>query len=395
MLMALLCAAASSSALARSATAAFGQVAERFAHYVEVEDAGSPSPNSRRMWKMALLALAAVAAVETPQPDNSGRLADRQFAVAAPRGSGIARYFGSASLDGSDATQAVIVVHGVLRDADYYFDSATRAVAMGRARHTIVIAPQFVEASDLAGHNVPKNTLFWPPTWPGGSDARNAAVSTYDVFDAMLARLSDLRRFPNMRRITIIGHSAGGQIVQRYAVVGHAAQLDRSGRVAVHLVVANPSSYLYFGDWRPVPQTNCVDFDRWRYGLAGAPAYVSGTTAMLQGRYAARRVTYLLGTADTNPIEDDLDRTCGGEAQGPYRFARGKYYIGYLVKLYPQGSNQDYAFVRGVPHDNRRMFTSQCGLDVLFGGSESSCERHGWIGPRLILQTSDRRPGTR
>jgi hypothetical protein len=183
-------------------------VAERFAHYVEVEDAGSAAQNSRPMWKMALLALAVLAAVETPQPDNSGRLADRQFAVAAPRGSGIARYFGSTSLDGSDATQAAIVVHGVLRDADYYFDSATRAVAIGHAWHTLVIAPQFIEASDLADHNIPKNTLFWPPTWPGGSDARNAAVSTYDVFDAMLARLSDPRRFPNMRRIVIIGHSA-------------------------------------------------------------------------------------------------------------------------------------------------------------------------------------------
>jgi pimeloyl-ACP methyl ester carboxylesterase len=390
--MALLCTADSTYWLTRNRMAAFGQVAQRFAHYVEAQIPGPRARIGGGMWKIALLVLAAVAAVETPQPDNSGRLADRQFVVAAPRGSGIARYFGSASLDGSDATQAVIVVHGVLRDADYYFDSATRAVALGHARHTIVISPQFVEASDLAGHNVPKNTLYWPHTWPGGSDAEDAKVSTYDVFDAMLLRLSDPNHFPNMRRVTIIGHSAGGQIVQRYAVVGHAPQLDGSGRTTVHLVVANPSSYFYFDNWRPVPQTNCTDFNQWRYGLAGAPAYVSGTPATLQRRYASRRVTYLLGTADTNPKEDDLDRTCGGEAQGPYRFARGKYYIGYLTKLYPRGTNQDYAFVLGVPHDNRRMFTSQCGLDVVFGGSESSCAKHGWIGPPLTLQTSDTRP---
>ncbi|MBV9972983.1 MAG: hypothetical protein JO135_06580, partial [Candidatus Eremiobacteraeota bacterium] len=35
---------------------------------------------------------------ETPQPDHWNRLADRQFIVSAPRGSGIARYFGNASL---------------------------------------------------------------------------------------------------------------------------------------------------------------------------------------------------------------------------------------------------------------------------------------------------------
>jgi pimeloyl-ACP methyl ester carboxylesterase len=345
------------------------------------------------MWKAALLALATVAALETPQPDNAGRLADRQFVVNAPRGSGIARYFGNGSLEGDPGTtRALIVVHGVLRDADYYYDTGTRAVARAGVSNVLVIAPQFVESSELAGHHVSASTLYWTSTWPGGSDARNAPVSTYDVFDAMIARLSDARRFPRMRDIVLIGHSAGGQIVQRYAVVGHAPQLDARGRIPVHLVVANPSSYFYFNDWRPVPQTACSDFNQWRYGLAGAPPYVRGSPASLERRYALRRLTYLLGTADTNPKEDDLDRSCGGEAQGAYRFERGRFYVGYIRKLFPDGTNQDYAFVRGVPHDNRRMFDSECGLGVLFGRSEATCAEHGWIGPRLTARTSDTLP---
>src|ERR1700760_4652844 len=97
-------------------------------------------PEDGRVLKVALLALAAVAALETPQPDNAGRLADRQFVVNAPRGSGIARYFGSGSLEGDpNATRAVIVVHGVLRDADYYFDTGTRAVARAGVSHVLVI----------------------------------------------------------------------------------------------------------------------------------------------------------------------------------------------------------------------------------------------------------------
>jgi pimeloyl-ACP methyl ester carboxylesterase len=195
-----------------------------------------------------------------------------------------------------------------------------------------------------------------------------------------------------MRDIVLIGHSAGGQIVQRYAVVGHAPQLDARGRIPVHLVVANPSSYFYFNDWRPVPQNACADFNQWRYGLAGAPPYVRGSPASLERRYALRRVTYLLGTADTNPKEDDLDRSCGGEAQGAYRFERGRFYIGYIRKLFPDGTNQDYAFVRGVPHDNRRMFGSECGLGVLFEHSEATCAEHGWIGPRVTARTSDTLP---
>lgn len=327
----------------------------------------------------ALLGTVPVPVTTTPQPDNAGKLADRQFLVRTALGSGYARYFGTSSLDGdSSVTRAVIVVHGVLRDADYYYDTGVIAANAAHALDsTLVIAPQFVEKSELAGHAVSPQTLYWNGTWPGGSDAiAPAPISTYDVFDAMVARLSDAARFPRLREIAIVGHSAGGQIVQRYAVVGNAPQLD-GGRVPVHLVVSNPSSYFYFTDWRPFPQKNCSDYDEWRYGLRGAPRYVVGTAAQLETRYMGRHVTYLMGTADTNPKEEDLDQSCGGEAQGPYRFARAKYFIAYLGERHPSGTSQDYAFVRGVPHDNRRMFASECGLAVVFGGSRASCAASG------------------
>ncbi len=335
---------------------------------------------------IALLALSllgvTVPVTTTPQPDNAGRLADRQFLVTTPLGSGYARYFATSSLEGdATVTRAVIIVHGVLRDADYYFDTGVIAAnAAHDLTQTLVIAPQFVERSELKGKTVSPKTLYWGGKWPGGADAvAPAPISTYDVFDAMLARLSDIRRFPKLREIALIGHSAGGQIVQRYAVVGNAPELNAGARVPVHLVVSNPSSYLYFSDWRPVPQHGCPDFDRWRYGLSGAPRYVTGTAGELERRYANRHVTYLMGMADTNPKEEDLDRSCGGEAQGPYRFARAKYYIAYIGGRHPGRTSQDYAFVRGVPHDNRRMFTSACGLAVIFGKPRTSCAAAGAV----------------
>ena len=319
----------------------------------------------------------------TPQPDNSGRLADRQFLVRTSLGSGYVRYFGTASLDGDPSvTRAIIIVHGVLRDADYYYDTGVIAADAAHALNdTLVIAPQFVEREDLAGHSVSKQTLYWPSTWPGGSDAAAPApISTYDVFDAIVARLSDAKRFPRLREIVVAGHSAGGQIVQRYAVVGKSPQLNPGARIPVHLVVSNPSSYFYFTDWRPIPQSNCSDYNLWRYGLKGAPRYVTGTSAQLESRYVRRHVTYLMGAADTNPNEEDLDRSCGGEAQGPYRFMRAKYYIAYIGGRHPAGTAQDYAFVKGVPHDNRRLFTSACGLAVIFGGSTAACAEVGRVG---------------
>jgi pimeloyl-ACP methyl ester carboxylesterase len=333
----------------------------------------------------ALLAVAlcgvSVPVTTTPQPDNSGRLADREFLVRTRLGEGFARYFGTASLDGdATVTRAIVVVHGVLRDADYYYDTSVIAANAAHALNdTLVIAPQFVEKSDLAGHAVSPQTLYWSSQWPGGSDAiAPAPISTYDVFDAIIARLSDPARFPKLREVVIAGHSAGGQIVQRYAVVGKAPQLD-GGRVPVRLVVSNPSSYFYFTDWRPYPQPNCAEYDEWRYGLRGAPRYVMGSAAELEARYVRRDVVYLMGTADVNPNEEDLDRSCGGEVQGPYRFARAEQYIAYIGGRHPAGTAQRYAFVRGVPHDNRRMFTSACGIAAIFGGDASSCASHGRV----------------
>ncbi|HLX26074.1 MAG TPA: hypothetical protein VKR05_03715 [Candidatus Cybelea sp.] len=329
----------------------------------------------------------------TPQPDNSGRLADRQFFVRTSVGAGYARYFGTGSLDGdASVTRALVIVHGVLRDADYYFDTGVIAANAAHDRNgTLVIAPQFVEKSDVVRHAVSAQTLYWNAKWPGGSGAISPApISTYDVFDAMIARLTDDKRFPKLSEIVIAGHSAGGQIVQRYAVVGKAPALDGQGRIPVRLIVSNPSSYFYFSDWRPFPQRNCPEFNQWRYGLRGAPEYVTGNPAELEARYVRRHVVYLMGTADVNPKESDLDRSCGGEAQGPYRFARAKEYIAYIGRRHPEGTAQLYAFVAGVPHDNRRMFTSACGLATIFGGDTSSCSAKGHVGgsePLLFTST--------
>ncbi len=333
---------------------------------------------------LALVLAAAITApmpTDTPQPDHFNRLAPLQFVVSTPQGAGRALYFANGTLDGNrDATMALIIVHGVLRDADYYYDTGMEAVHDEGRSDVLVISPQFVEAQDIRGHGLPADTLRWSGKWPGGSAAlAPAPISSYAVFDAMIARLSDRTRFPKLREIVIAGHSAGGQIIQRYAAVGHAAQMDSGRPVPVHLVVANPSSYFYFSDDRPVRVSDCPDFNQWRYGIAGAPSYVEGTDAQLEARYVQRHVTYLLGTADTNPNEDDLDRSCGGEAQGPYRFARGKNYIAYMRTRHPSGTAQDFAFVPGVPHDNRRMFRSACGRAVIFGGDESSCGAHGKI----------------
>lgn len=267
--------------------------------------------------------------------------------------------------------RAIIVTHGVSRDADtvMYGVDATRVAAGAAGQQTLLIAPQFLIPIDVTTFHLPSDTLRWSVDgWPSGDPALGPApLSSFDVFDAILGRLADRALFPDLTEVVVAGHSAGGQVVQRYAVVVHDLPALAARGIRVRYVVANPSSYLYFSDDRPQPvnAASCPDFDRWKFGLTGAPSYV-GSTAGLETRYAARDVTYLLGTADTNPNHVALDKSCAAEAEGPYRLARGEAYFSYMKARHPTGFNQRLVLVPGVAHNAVRMFGSVCGMAVLF-----------------------------
>lgn len=268
-------------------------------------------------------------------------------------------------------TRALIVMHGVGRNADGYLRGAeaARAAAGPAGQPTLLIVPQFLADIDVETFHLRAAVLHWSTgSWEAGEPAHGPApLSSFDVFDAILHRLADRRLLPDLAEVVIAGHSGGAQVVQRYAVVGRGqAALDARG-IRVRYVIANPSSYLYFSPDRPVPVTQaaCPDFNRWKYGLSGAPPYVGGT-AGLEARYVTRDVVYLLGTADTDPHHPALDTSCAGEAEGPYRLARGEAYFAYLQARHPKGLRQHLVLAPGVAHNAARMFGSACGLAALF-----------------------------
>lgn len=268
-------------------------------------------------------------------------------------------------------TRAVIVVHGVGRNADVYLRGAeaARAAAGPAGEDTLLVVPQFLADIDIATFQLPAAVLHWSTgSWIEGEPANGPApLSSFDVFDAILHRLADRALLPNLAHVVLAGHSAGGQVVQRYSIVGRGEAALAARGVTLRYVVANPSTYLYFSDNRPVPvdPAACPGFDRWRYGLAGAPRYV-GDTAGMEARFAARRVVYLLGTADTDPHHPALNTSCGAEAEGPHRFARGMAYFIYLQARHPGTLAQRVALVPGVGHNGGAMFGSLCGLAALF-----------------------------
>jgi pimeloyl-ACP methyl ester carboxylesterase len=275
-------------------------------------------------------------------------------------------------------TRAIVIFHGKKRNAEGYFRSASEAVqsAGNAGRGTIVIAPQFLAEEDADAFHLEAAVLRWHhERWEGGENAVGPAdLSSFDAIDAVLAQLADRARFPDLVQVVLAGRSGGGQVLQRYAVVGRGdAALTKVG-VRVRYVIANPSSYVYFSEDRPLntggfaPYTgSCKGFNRWKYGVQEPPPYLGQTLFVdMEERYSRRDVIYLLGTADTDPHHPDLDVSCQGEAEGPYRFARGTAYFAYPKARHAEGFSQRLWEVPGVAHDERGMFHSSCGMEALF-----------------------------
>lgn len=282
--------------------------------------------------------------------------------------------------------QVLIVVHGVKRDADRYYDTAAGLLAAnpGRERDTLILAPRFSGAIDSGFAGM---AAWRKASWEDGEDSvkaagRPAPVSSFEVLDDLLRTLDDRKRLPSLTRIVLAGHSGGAQLVHRYAVLNHIDGPLRRDGLALRYVIANPSSYLYLTNERPRADGKgyaryergiCPTYNQYKYGTDKLPAYARGIDgSRLFLRYAGRDVVYLLGGADNNPEHRLLDKACGAEAQGATRLARGTGYVQYEHALAARGAKpvpllRSSFEVGGVGHDSKRMFGSICGIRALLG----------------------------
>ncbi|HEY9479146.1 MAG TPA: alpha/beta fold hydrolase, partial [Gemmatimonadaceae bacterium] len=229
-------------------------------------------------------------------------------------------------------TRALIMVHGASRNPDHYFETATAAAFLaGALENTIVIAPRFAASRD----SVAANEVVWPnrgDTWrSGGMSTSNPDLSSFDFADELLRKLADKKVFPNLTKIVVAGHSAGGQFATRYEM---ASKVHDSLGVQVSYVVANPSSYAWpvasrplavgdadtvdvykesMGDgaeevhsnfkYGPFDSTSAPSYNRWPKGLDDRRGYTAGMTDdQLRKNLVDRPVTYLLGQVDVLPL---------------------------------------------------------------------------------------------
>jgi pimeloyl-ACP methyl ester carboxylesterase len=289
-------------------------------------------------------------------------------------------------------TRALVVVHGAGRDADNYFRNALAAAFLaGALDDTLVIAPRMASAAANCHDALGANEISWNcNSWRSGGPAiSNPEVTSFDFLDEVLRMVARKENFPNLKRIVITGHSAGGQVLNRYEMANQVH--DKLG-VPVTYVVANPSSYAWPDSTRPteaaysvqahapgyIPAVtanaeafrnfagvrDCTTYDQWPYGLKDRTGYAAKQTDdQLKRQLSSRPTTYLLGELDVFPL-GGFDGSCPAMAQGPTRLARGEAFGKYVNEKL--GAHHVVKIVAECGHNARCMFTSEDALPLLF-----------------------------
>ncbi|KAG2165383.1 hypothetical protein JADG_005122 [Aureobasidium aubasidani] len=302
----------------------------------------------------------------------------------------------------SKIKRAVIIVHGLNRDAGTYMSNMLSALSQLTTDSNInfdsvvINAPSFPNGDDKnasypywdyppgakkkasGGAQSWTNLLVWKGSqWAGGGTnqypVKNTNVSSYDVLDQLIQYYSDKSIFPNVNQVVIAGHSLGAQTVQRYAAVGK--PLSSMGvTVPVTYWIANPNSLVWLNSSRPLSTASCAGYDDWRDGLSSYADYpslyntglvASGTSAVL-ANYQSKNKAYARGTLDMG----DDSSGCAPFTTGSNRHERFYYFINWWTPTCeaPTSGSGHCDTIDLVPmgHDGGGMMASSAGLARLF-----------------------------
>jgi len=310
-------------------------------------------------------------------------------------GPGRSMFYSTHSLEtpNTAVTRALIMVHGAGRNADHYFATAVAAGFLaGALDNTIILSPRLIASPDKPQ----PNEIMWPNggnSWrAGGMSPTHPTISSFDFVDELVRKLANKKNFPNLTKIVVAGHSAGGQYATRYEM---ANKLHGTLGVTMTYVVANPSSYAWPASVRPLPTgdadpagadkealgpngeklhtqftygpfdaTKVPNFNRWPAGLDSLAGYTGKMTAdQLKKQLVDRPTTYLLGQVDVLPL-GGFDSSPTAMAQGPTRRARGEAFFKYVNETL--GAKHNAIIVPECGHNDRCIFTTDIVFPVIF-----------------------------
>ncbi|CAD6916864.1 unnamed protein product [Tilletia controversa] len=240
----------------------------------------------------------------------------------------------------------------------------------------IIISPAFLNEDDLNAGAVESNWLaFHGSRWQSGYQAvhpqpMNGTITSYDILDNFTDWLFDKQNFPNLKSVSIIGHSMGAQATQRYALLKKAKPYDDN----IRYWIGNPGSWAWLSPDRPVNNNATCDptYDQWGYGLAGnltkmtryGRKQVEASKEAVVNRFFSRRVHIALGLLDNG----FGDTHCEAQRQGATHLGRGSQFIQEIADVtngvWPEKFTLSY--MANTSHSDFNMFTANQSLWHIF-----------------------------
>lgn len=302
-------------------------------------------------------------------------------------------YFSNYPLDifNSGIEQAVIVQHGASRNPfDYFSYVVNSAHEVNCGQTTIILAPHILYEKDISTYKLDDDPLlaYYSSGWREGDNSlstgdhpRAITASNFEFYDEMITLLADRNIFPNLKSIVFTGHSAGGQVTNRYAAGTKVPDtVLRETGIEISFVVANPSSYVYFTPERRVAGSldkfalptaeeleKAPEYNHYKHGLEGLNEYMAAVgPEEIRKQYQRREVFYLLGDQDRG--SNNLERNAGAMIQGSNRYERGQIYYNYILHVFGPGTSYLHKKViaRGIAHSGNAMYNSYQGRKLLF-----------------------------
>lgn len=284
----------------------------------------------------------------------------------------------------------IFVIHGSERNPRSRFQAVYDAArSVGRERQVLVISP-FLKTKEDSRED---DDIYWTDSgWKQGNTSIDGrGISSFTVVDRIFKSIVDSGHFSNAHRVTVTGHSAGGQYAQMFALTSGITH--RYPTHTFQFLVLNPSNYTYLNENRPHPffdsyfelpvrrsssgslrmkplyrytAGNCPSsYNDYKYGLYEKNLYASTySDEELITQYLARNVYYFLGELDNDPNDPSLDDSCSAEIQGSNRLDRGIKYFNFLNAYYEH--NHQIDIVDSVGHDARLMYNAPNVKMVLF-----------------------------
>lgn len=282
------------------------------------------------------------------------------------------------SINSPKVERLIISIHSSSYDPDFYVDTIMAITAEHREMQEklLIISPAFYREDKTTL----KDVVIWQtdPFW-GNNRAlyqnKEVTLSAFEVLDQLIEYILSSDNFPNIKQIVIIGHSAGGQFVNRYAASN--TFMDKY-TIPVKFLVMAPSSYLYFSPKRAndenrthfeTPYPKNPAYNQWGYGvkkLYGFHKKYNVSANKIQKRYPTLKIRYLVGSEDVH-LSNTLDMNAEAMLQGLNRKQRAITYYNHLQDHFGSEiiQNQDFFIIDGMGHSAKDLIESEKGKEFI------------------------------